>query len=190
MIFKKRLNFTIKYELKGFTVVFCTWIILCFILAPLPNLTSEDIDKALAPPLSHQNQSKTSVTAYPRSTEVEKRSCSSTIGEYNRSVPVARADGSEYLASSCQYQASSSPPTPVSENYNSRDSVVPSKPTNETSSNHAGKFWFQSQVYVFTYYIGNVKIARKFKLIYRAFALNASFVSKISHVLMILLIDS
>jgi len=107
--------------------------------APLPNLTSEDIDKALAPPLSHHNSAKTPGPAYPRATEVDKRSCgSAVVGEYNRSVPVARADGSEYL-SSCQYQTPSTtspaPSTPAgSDSYHCRDSVVPTKPVESTPS--------------------------------------------------------
>jgi len=112
---------------------------------PLPNLTSDDIDKALAPPLTHHILSKVpGSSTYSRSglssTEVEKRPCSPSVGGYSRSVPVARADGTEYLAS-CAYQgpssASSSSTTNNNNNnsnnnsnqtpgsYHSRDSVVP-----------------------------------------------------------------
>lgn len=98
--------------------------------APLPNLTSDDIDKALAPPLTHHIFSKVPGATYPRSSsEVEKRPCSPSVGGYSRNVPVARADGSEYLAS-CAYQgpSSASSSSTTNNSYLSRDSVVPNKP--------------------------------------------------------------
>ncbi|XP_012563171.1 transcriptional regulator ERG-like isoform X2 [Hydra vulgaris] len=108
--------------------------------APLPNLTSEDVDKALAPPLSHH--AKTPSTYHRTSTDVDKRP-SSTVGGYNRSVPVARADGSEYLAS-CAYQTTSSSAS-ASENYQcSRDSVVPNKFENTSPPSQVGKLEFSS----------------------------------------------
>ncbi|XP_057302386.1 transcriptional regulator ERG-like [Hydractinia symbiolongicarpus] len=110
--------------------------------APLPNLTTEDIDKALAPPLSHQTSAKVPGSSYPRTTEGrttegDKRPCSPSVGGYSRSVPVARADGSEYLAS-CAFQASSSTTSSsTSSTYQCRDSVVPSKPFESSSAAHS-----------------------------------------------------
>jgi len=105
--------------------------------APLPNLTTEDIDKALAPPLSHQANAKVPVSTFPRTTEGETRPCSPPVsGSYSRSVPVARADGSEYLAS-CAFQIpSSSSTTSSSSSYQCRDSVVPSKPYENSPTSH------------------------------------------------------
>ena len=75
--------------------------------APLPNLSTDDIEKALAPPLSHQASPCSKVPGYPRSSasDGERHSCGSSTGIHSRSVPVARADGSEYLTS-CAFQNS------------------------------------------------------------------------------------
>ena len=67
----------------------------------------------------------------PASTgDQEKRPCS-TVGSLSRSVPVARSDGSEYLTS-CAYQSGSD------YGCRDRDSVVPTKPMCEASSNSSG----------------------------------------------------
>jgi len=91
--------------------------------APLPNLSTDDIDSALAPPLSHQASPCSKPPGYPRSTasEGERHPYGSSTGIPSRSVPVARADGSEYL-SSCAYQNANE------NDFQGRDSVVPSKP--------------------------------------------------------------
>lgn len=72
-------------------------------------------------------------TASPRITSAadqDKRPCS-TVGNLSRSVPVARSDGSEYLAS-CAYQSS------TDYNARDRDSVVPTKPFCENTSGSSG----------------------------------------------------
>lgn len=109
--------------------------------APLPNLTTEDIDKALAPPLSHQTSANgTKVPSYPR-TEGEKRPSSPSVGGYSRSVPVARSDGSEYLTS-CAYQASTTTSSCASTPSSNpcRDSVVPSKSFESPSNNSHSEY--------------------------------------------------
>ena len=90
---------TLSNDVTIFVIIQCIDLLIYLFLAPLPNLTTEDIDKALAPPLSHQTNAKVPGSNFPRTTEGEKRPCSPSIGGYSRSVPVARADGSEYLAS-------------------------------------------------------------------------------------------
>lgn len=106
--------------------------------APLPNLTTDDIDSALAPPLMHQGQQCTarSATTSPKvssATDLEKRPCS-TVGSISRNVPVARSDGSEYLTS-CAFQSNSD------YNCRERDSVVPTKPfTENPSSGSSGEY--------------------------------------------------
>lgn len=105
--------------------------------APLPNLTTDDIDSALAPPLTHPGPqcNARSGTASPRITSAadqDKRPCS-TVGNLSRSVPVARSDGSEYLAS-CAYQSS------TDYNARDRDSVVPTKPFCENTSGSSGEY--------------------------------------------------
>jgi len=98
--------------------------------APLPNLTTDDIDSALAPPMSQQCPSR-SASPRPASTgDQEKRS---TVGSLSRTVPVARSDGSEYLTS-CAFQSS------TDYGCRERDSVVPSKPICEAASNSSGEY--------------------------------------------------
>ena len=89
-------------------------------------------------------------SSYSRSsTEAEKRPCSPSVGGYSRSVPVARADGSDYLAS-CAYQgpSSTSSSSTTNNSYQSGDSVVPNKPFEnkpfenkpfDTPNSHSGK---------------------------------------------------
>eukprot|EP00794_Sanderia_malayensis_P010779 gene10779-11933_t len=104
--------------------------------APLPNLTTDDIDSALAPPMMHQGGQQCSsrsgrVSPSRGSTAADldmKRPCS-TVGSISRSVPVARSDGSEYLTS-CAFQSTTS-----DYNCRERDSVVPTKPFENQSSN-------------------------------------------------------
>lgn len=104
--------------------------------APLPNLTSDDIDKALAPPLTHHILSKSGSTYSRGTSDVDKKPYSPSSSAYNtsRNVPVARAEESDYLAS-CAYQGPSSAPSSSQTNtssYQSRDSVVPNKFENKT----------------------------------------------------------
>ena len=72
-----------------------------------------------------------SASPRPASTvDQDKRPCS-TVGNISRSVPVARSDGSEYLAS-CAFQSSND------YGCRERDSVVPNKPICEASSSSSG----------------------------------------------------
>lgn len=107
-------------------------------------------------------------TTEGRTTEGDKRPCSPSVGGYSRSVPVARADGSEYLAS-CAFQASSSTTSSsTSSTYQCRDSVVPSKPFESSSAAHSGKC-FVMQLYCYynvkmRFYIMNVDFRRTLRV--------------------------